>query len=94
MGFVWSSALILLYFILFYKGAVIANHAPDRFGQLLAVGIISWIAIQAFLNIGGMINIIPMTGVPLPLVSYGGSALASALLALGILVNISKYTRE
>lgn len=94
LGFIWSSFLVFLYFLLFYRGAMIAKNAPDRFGQLLAVGIISWIAIQAFLNIGGMLNIIPMTGVPLPLVSYGGSALVAALWALGILVNISRYTTE
>lgn len=94
LGFIFSLALVFLYFFLFYRGVKIAQHAPDRFGQLLAVGIVSWIMVQAFLNIGGMINIIPMTGVPLPLVSYGGSAMMSALLALGILVNISRYTRE
>lgn len=94
LGFVCCFILILLYFFLFYRGARIAQRAPDRFGQLLAVGIVSWIMIQAFLNIGGMINIIPMTGVPLPLISYGGSAMVSALLALGILVNISRYTKE
>ena len=73
---------------------MIAKNASDKFGQLLAVGIVSWIMLQAFLNIGGMINIIPMTGVPLPLISYGGSAMVSTLIALGILVNISKYTTE
>ncbi len=94
LGFVWSSLLIFLYFALFYRGIMIAKNASDKFGQLLAVGIVSWIMLQAFLNIGGMINIIPMTGVPLPLISYGGSAMVSTLIALGILVNISKYTTE
>ncbi|MCD4694528.1 putative lipid II flippase FtsW [bacterium] len=94
VGFVFSSLLIILFFLFFLKGVLIAKHASDRFGQILAVGIVSWIAIQVFLNIGGMINLIPMTGVPLPLISYGGSAMMASLLALGILVNISKYTEK
>jgi len=94
VGFVWSSLLIFLYFLIFYRGVRIARYAADRFGQLLAVGIVSWIMLQTLLNIGGMINIIPMTGVPLPLFSYGGSAILATLMALGILVNISKYTTD
>jgi cell division protein FtsW len=62
------------------------------YGSALATGIISWLAIQTFLNIGGMINLIPMTGVPLPFISAGGSAILSALIGMGILVNISKQT--
>jgi len=94
IGFIFSVFLIFLYILLFVRGVMVAQKAPDRFGQLLAVGIVSWIAVQAFLNIGGMVNLIPMTGVPLPLVSYGGSAMLASLLALGILVNISKYTSK
>jgi cell division protein FtsW len=56
------------------------------------VGIVSWIFFQAFLNIGGMLNLIPMTGVPLPFISAGGSAMLAGLIAMGILVNISRYT--
>jgi cell division protein FtsW len=72
---------------------LISKYAPDIFGRILAIGIVSWIVIQAFFNIGGMINVVPMTGVPLPLVSYGGSAITAALAAVGILVNISKQTK-
>ncbi|MFH0956008.1 MAG: putative lipid II flippase FtsW [Candidatus Falkowbacteria bacterium] len=92
-GFIFSTGLILLYLALFYRGFIIAKHAPDDFGKILAIGIVSWIVIQAFINIGGMINIMPMTGVPLPMVSYGGSAMLVALASVGILINISKQTR-
>lgn len=92
-GFIFSVGLILLYLALFYRGIVIAKKAPDDFGKILAVGIVSWIVIQALINIGGMISIMPMTGVPLPMVSYGGSAMLVALASVGILINISKQTR-
>jgi cell division protein FtsW len=82
----------MLYLFLFYRGVKIAKNARDNFGKLLAVGIVTWIMVQTILNIGGMINFIPMTGVPLPLISYGGSAMLATLAALGILVNISKQT--
>jgi cell division protein FtsW len=92
-GFVTSTLLILLYLFLFYRGLLIARAAPDLYGSTLAIGIVVWLAVQTFLNIGGMINLIPMTGVPLPFISAAGSATLSALLAMGILVNISKRTR-
>lgn len=91
-GLIFGSLLIGLYVFIFYRGFLIAKKAPDLFGQNLAIGIVSWISIQAMLNIGGIINIIPMTGVPLPLVSSGGSAIIAALAASGILINISKQT--
>jgi len=94
MGMIFSSLLIGLFSFLFYRGFLIAQKAQDDYGKLLAIGIVSWICIQAFINIGGIINIIPMTGVPLPLVSYGGSAILAALSALGMLVNISKHTKR
>ncbi len=92
VGFVFSSFLILCFLFLFWRGFLIAKYAPDEFGRILAVGIVSWLVLQTIINIGGMINIMPMTGVPLPFVSYGGSAILSALAAIGILVNISKQT--
>jgi cell division protein FtsW len=92
LGFIFSTALILLYTYIFYRGWLIALKAKDMFGRLLAVGIVSWIFFQAFLNIGGMLNLIPMTGVPLPFISAGGSAMLAGLIAMGILVNISRYT--
>ena len=93
-GFLFSTLLILLYLFLFYRGLLIARGAPDIYGSSLAVGIVVWLAVQTFLNIGGMVNLIPMTGVPLPFISSGGSAALSALLGMGILVNISKQTKR
>ncbi|PLX27992.1 putative lipid II flippase FtsW [Candidatus Parcubacteria bacterium] len=93
-GLVFGVILISLFLFIFYRGFLIAKNAPDPFGQNLAIGIVSWISLQAMINIGGIINIIPMTGVPLPLISYGGSAILSAMAACGILVNISKQTKR
>lgn len=94
IGFIFSSLFILLYGLLFYRGIKIARAAPDIYGSALAVGIIAWLAVQTFLNIGGMINLIPMTGVPLPFVSAGGSSIIATLMAMGILVNISKHSKN
>jgi cell division protein FtsW len=93
IGFVFSSILVLLYLALFYRGLIIAKSAPDDFGKILAIGIVSWLVLQAIINIGGMVNIMPMTGVPLPFISYGGSAMMAALAAVGILANISKQVK-
>lgn len=92
-GFIFSTLLILLYLFIFFRGLLIARAAPDLYGSTLAIGIVIWLAVQTFLNIGGMINLIPMTGVPLPFISAGGSATLSSLLAIGILVNISRQTK-
>jgi len=92
-GFIFSAGLILLFLALFLKGVAIAKNAPDDFGKILAVGIVGWITIQALINIGGMVNIMPMTGVPLPFVSYGGSAMMAALASIGILANISRQRK-
>ena len=94
MGFIAASGVILAFLYLFYKGIKIAKSAPDKFGKLLAVGIMSWFIIQAFVNISGMIGLLPMTGVPLPFISYGGSALMTCMAGLGIMVNISKQTMQ
>lgn len=93
VGLIFSSLLVILYLLLFYRGYLISKYAPDGFGRILAIGIVSWITLQALINIGGMINLIPMTGVPLPFISHGGSAILSTLIAMGILVNISKQTK-
>lgn len=92
VGLIYSVGLVLAYLYIFYRGYIISTHAPDDFGKILAIGIVSWITIQMVVNIGGLINIMPMTGVPLPLVSYGGSAILIALAALGVLMNISRQT--
>lgn len=92
-GFLTGLLFLSAFIFLFYRGFLTAKYAPDDYGRNMAIGIVSWLTIQAFINIGGAINLIPMTGVPLPFVSYGGSAILAALAACGILVNISKQTK-
>lgn len=94
VGFVFCTLLILLFFFIFYRGLMIARAAPDSFGRLLATGIVVWFGIQTFLNVGGMINLIPMTGVPLPFVSAGGTAILSALVGFGLLISISRQAKR
>lgn len=89
-GFVGSLILILLFLIFAFQGFKISKASPDKFSQLLALGITSWITIQGFINIGSMTGILPLTGIPLPFISYGGSALITELVGVGILLNISK----
>lgn len=93
LGFVFSVALVGLFLNIFYRSYLIARRAQDHFGKVLAVGIGSWLVVQAFINIGGMIDFMPMTGVPLPLVSSGGSAIMATLAAIGIIINISRQAR-
>jgi cell division protein FtsW len=90
LGFLGSVYLIMLYGIVSVRGYSIAKNVKDQFGRLLASGIVSIILIQTTLNIGSMLGILPLTGVPLPLVSHGGTALMVALFELGVLLNISK----
>ncbi|MGO8949068.1 MAG: putative lipid II flippase FtsW [Ktedonobacterales bacterium] len=93
LGLLGCVAIILLFAIIAYRGLQIARHASDTFGCLLAGGITCWIVVQAAINIGSVADLIPYTGVPLPLISFGGSSLISTLAAIGILLNISRYTR-
>ncbi|MXZ88991.1 MAG: putative lipid II flippase FtsW [Dehalococcoidia bacterium] len=92
LGLVATSAVVVLFVTLMLKGYQIARRAPDQFGFLLATGITTWIVAQAFVNIGGITRVIPLTGVPLPFLSYGGSALAAILLGAGVLASISRFT--
>jgi cell division protein FtsW len=92
-GLLGSSLLVLAFIFLFIRGYLVSKHAPDEFGRNLAIGIVSWLTIQTLINMGGIINMMPMTGVPLPFVSYGGTAILAVLSACGILVNISKQTK-
>jgi cell division protein FtsW len=84
--------LLLLTFIVL-KGFSIARKCQDPFGSLLAVGISSMIAIQAMINLGGLTGLIPITGVPLPFISYGGSSILLLLISMGMLVNVSMFTK-
>lgn len=89
-GFIGSFILIFLFLIFFWRGFKIAKESQDKFFQLAAFGITFWIIVQTFVNIGSMIGILPLTGIPLPFISYGGSALVSELIGVGLLLNVSK----
>jgi len=91
VGFVGALLLIIFFIAFVFRALKIAQSAPDRFSKILAVGIVTWIGGQAFLNMASMVALVPLTGIPLPFISYGGSALTMVLLATGILLNISKY---
>ena len=90
LGFIGSTILILILLFLIFRAFTIAKRAPDHFGRLLAVGIGSWFAMQIIINLGAMVALIPLTGIPLPFISYGGSSLVVALFAVGILINIGR----
>jgi len=93
LGLIGATVLVALFVILALRGFKIAKEAPDEFGKLIAVGITSWIIFQAFINIGAITGLIPLTGVPLPFVSYGGTSLVFLLAGVGILINISQQTK-
>lgn len=92
MGFIGGVVLIVAFLLLGFCGLRIARKAPDKFGRYLAAGIVFCIMSQAFINIGSMLGLIPLTGIPLPLVSYGGSSMVVTLMGMAMLLNISKYT--
>lgn len=94
LGLIGVFVLVSLFVVLALRGFKIAKNAPDEFGKLTAVGITSWIIFQAFINIGSITAIIPLTGVPLPFISYGGTSIVFLLAASGILLNISKQTKS
>lgn len=93
-GFLGGAALVLLFMIVIWRGFMIASHAKDAFGRLLAAGIITFLGIQAVINLSAMTALIPLTGVPLPFISYGGSALIIDLVSVGILLNISRQSHK
>lgn len=90
LGMLGCVVLIGLFLFFAYRGYRVANRAADDFGKLLATGIVSWIVLQAFVNIFAITGLMPLTGIPLPLISYGGTSVAVSLAAIGILLNISK----
>ncbi|MFC1624983.1 putative lipid II flippase FtsW [Patescibacteria group bacterium] len=89
-------AIIVIFLFLFYilNAFKIAKNAPDIFSQVLSVGIVAWVSSQVIFNIGSNVALVPLTGIPLPFFSYGGSALTMLLFANGILLNISKYEKK
>jgi len=91
LGFIGAFVLLVIFAMVILRGLKIARSAPDQFSKVASIGITAWIGLQVFLNIGSMVAIVPLTGVPLPFISYGGTALTTLLFATGILLNISRY---
>ena len=89
-GFLFSAGLIVLILLIGLRGLKIAKNTKSEFGRLLVVGIVVWLVWQSFLNIGAMVGALPLTGVPLPFVSHGGSALMAELAAVALILNISR----
>jgi cell division protein FtsW len=93
LGLFGAVVLLSLFFALAWFGLRAATRAPDRFGSLLAVGITTWITSQAVINVGAVIGVLPVTGIPLPFISFGGSSLIITMAAVGILINIASHER-
>lgn len=93
LGFLGALFVILLFIALLWRGIYIARRAPDLFGFLMASGITFYVFVQALINISVVLNVVPVTGVPLPFISYGGCSLLVTLSSMGILLNISRYSR-
>lgn len=93
LGFIGATLVILLFFLFAWRGFRTAMTAPDPFSGLLAVGITSVISIQAMINMGVVSGVLPVTGITLPFLSYGGTSLVFTLLAVGVLINISRYAK-
>jgi cell division protein FtsW len=91
LGLIGTLGVVIAFGFLLWRGARAALNAPDRFGQLLGIGIITGIIVQALFNISVVISILPAKGIPLPFISYGGSSILVTLFAVGILLNISQY---
>lgn len=92
-GFIGAVLLVSLFLYLAWRGLRIAQGAPDMFGRLIVVGVVAWIVFQSFINISAIIGLIPLTGIPLPLISYGGTSLAVILAGVGIVLNVSRQSR-
>ena len=88
LGFLGSGLIILLYLIILLRAFAIAKRTNDMFGRLVCIGVIAWFAFQTFENIGMTMGLMPMTGVPLPFISYGGSSMFACLIGIGLLQNV------
>jgi len=94
LGFIGAFLVLSLFVFFVYRGLRTTLQSRDQFGVLLSVGVVSWIAYQALINLGGITRTIPMTGIPLPFLSYGGSSLVSVMAGVGVLLSVSRYGRE
>jgi len=93
LGFIGSGTILILYLILLMRGFSIARRTSDPFGRLVCTGVIAWFAFQIFENIGMTLGLMPMTGVPLPFISYGGSSMFVTLIGIGLLQNVHARLR-
>ncbi|HIP50248.1 MAG TPA: stage V sporulation protein E, partial [Candidatus Pacebacteria bacterium] len=93
LGMLGTIGIIILFALLAWRGLKIATSAPDIFGKLIAGGITIWIVGQAIMNIAAITALMPLTGIPLPFISYGGTSIVFTLISVGILLNISKQAR-
>jgi len=93
-GFVGSALLLVLLGIVLWRGTRIAAAADDAFGMLMAAGVVAWFAFQTFVNVGMTMGIMPVTGLPLPFVSYGGSSMFANMIAIGLLQNVHAHTNS
>ena len=91
LGFIGTMVVLALFALFLWRGMQIARRAADPFGSLLAIGVVAWIGFQLVMNVGGVTRSLPLTGIPLPFLSYGGSALISTLFAVGVLLSVSRY---
>jgi len=92
LGFLGASFLIILFLLFAWRSLALARRIEDPFAKIVTVGIASWITLQAFVNMGSITGLFPLTGIPLPFISYGGSALAIELIAMGILLKMTRQT--
>jgi cell division protein FtsW len=90
LGIIGCVAIIIIFLLFFWQGIKIARNSTDKFSKMVAVGIVVWITLQAFINIASTAGIFPLAGIPLPFFSYGGSHLVVELIGVGLLLNISK----
>ena len=94
LGFIVATMVVVAFGVLLWRGTIVALRAPDGFGRYLAAGITAMIVCQAMLNLGVVLAILPTTGMPLPYISYGGTAIIMTLAASGILLNVSQYAKR
>jgi rod shape determining protein RodA len=93
-GLLGAGAIVVAFALLLWRGCSIARHSADLFGALVATGVVCWVGFQAFENMGMATGIMPVAGLPLPFVSYGGSAMVANLIAVGLLLNVSAHSRR
>lgn len=93
LGFLGSSFILILFSIILMRGFAIAKRTNDEFGRLVAMGVVAWFSFQIFQNIGMTMGLMPMTGVPLPFLSYGGSSMFANMIAIGLLQNVYQRSR-